>query len=433
MRCLIKLALLLAAGTACADDAVRTDGKHIDGRLTLNSAGKLQFTPAGKDAPLALDSIRDIQFAAADVPLFLIGTPHRVELANEQHVTGELLSVDADAVHLRAAWTEDLKLPRRSVHAITQPFGVTTIFHEDFDTDPVRMQLAGSPPLDDKQHTSGRRSLVLNAIGQSTLYNLPTPLEAGRIGLHFRDSGDTSGARWLLEAEFANGSTSRSVGVILAGEGDAYAVESDLPKGETRRIPRTAGWHRLSIRFRREYLLVGIDDRLLFESGKDGPGGALKQVRLVCKKRAPADSPHGLVYFDDFTLAKALQPLAHPAGDAKQDELWLASGDQLFGKVDSANRRRVILRIGSGTREIAWADLRGIYFKPEAAAPRTSDSVPVRIEFRSGLGSESDQLDGILEALDDQRLTLRHAALGRLKVNRASLVRLIPLAPARKR
>src|SRR5262249_27287087 len=163
------------------------------------------------------------------------------------------------------------KLPRRAVLAVTQPFGVTTIFHEDFDTDPIRMQLARSPPLDDKQHTSGGRSLALNAIGQSALYALAAPLNAGRIGLHFPDARKTSGARWLVEAEFADGSTSRTIGVALAGEGDAYLVESDVPSGETRRIAHSAGWHRLSIRFRPDYLLVGVDDRLLFESGKEGP------------------------------------------------------------------------------------------------------------------------------------------------------------------
>jgi hypothetical protein len=433
MRSVVSLALLLFAGMLCADEVVRTDGQRVEGRLILDSAGKLRFTPAGKDAPLAPDSIQDIRFPAADVPPFLIGTPHRVELANEQHVTGELLRVDEDSVHLRTAWAEDLKLPRRAVIAVTQPYGVTTIFHEDFDTDPIRMQLASSPPLDDKQHTSGGRGLALNAIGQSALYTLPAPLNAGRIGLHFRETGQASGARWLVEAEFADGSTSRTIGVVLAGEGDAYVVESDVPSGDTRRIAHSTGWHRLSIRFRRDYLLVGVDDRLLFESGKKGPGAPLKQVRLACKKRAAVDSPRGVLHFDDLTLAKTLEPVAHAAGDTTQDELWLASGDQLFGKIDRADRRHIILRAGSVTREIAWADLRGIYFKLEAAAPRTADSVPVRIQFRSGLGSEPDKLDGILEALSDQTLTLRHTVLGRVKLDRARLVRLRPLASAKLR
>src|SRR5262249_4331236 len=100
---------------------------------------------------------------------------------------------------------------------------------------------------------------------------------------------------------------------------------------------------------------------------------------------------------------------------------------------ERADRRRISLRIGSGTRDIAWADVRGIYFKPEPAARQTSDGAPVRIQFHSGLGSEPDQLDGILEALNDQTLTLRHAVLGQLKLDRARLVCLRPLAAAKSR
>jgi hypothetical protein len=433
MRYLISFALLLSANIACADEAVCTTGQRIEGRLSLDASGRLRFTPAGKDAPLALDSIQDIRFPPADVPPFLVGTPHRLELANEQQLSGELVRLDADAVHVRTAWSEDLKLPRRAVVAVTQPSGLATIFHEDFEADPIRLQLVGSPALDDKEHTSGRRSLVLNKVGQSALYKLPAPLDAGRIGLHFRDPGNAAEARWHLEIDFADGATSHYVHIMLAGEGDSWIVESDVTGGESRRIRRTAGWHRLSVRFRHEYVVVGVDDRLLFESGEDGPNAPLQQVRLTCKRRGPDESPRGAVHFDDLTLAKPLEALAHAAGDTTQDELWFASGDQLFGRVERADFRSVRLRGTFGSREIAWADLRGIYLKREAAAPPTPKGVPVRIWFRTGLGNETDQLEGILQALGDQKLSLRHAVLGSLEFDRTRLTRLRPLAlePAR--
>jgi hypothetical protein len=431
MRYLVSLTLALFVGMARADEAVRTDGQHVEGRLSLDSPGRPRFTPLGKETALAFDSIQDIRFSSTEVPPFLVGTPHRLELANEQQITGELLRMDAEVIHLRTFWSEDIKIARRAVVAITQPFGLTTIFHEDFDANPIRMQLAGSPRLDDKQRISGQRSLTLNAVGQSALYNLPAPLNGGRIGLHFRDSGDASGARWLVEAEFADARTNRSVGVVLAGEGDAHLVESDVPAGETRRIRRMDGWHRLSIRFRREYLLVGVDDRLLFESGTDGPGAPLKQVRLTCRKRGPDESPRGAMHFDDLTLAKTLEPIARAPGDPTQDELWLASGDQLFGQVERADRYSVFLRVRGRAREVTWTDLRGIYLKRDAAAQQKAKGTHVRVWFRSGLGSQPDQLEGVLEALGDQKLTLRHLVLGRIELARARLSRLRPLEPSR--
>jgi hypothetical protein len=427
MRFLVSVALLLVPGRVCADEAIRTNGQRVEGRLSLRAVGQLQFTPAGKDTPLGLDLIQDIRFPDGDLAPFLIAMPHRVELANEQRLTGELLGLDTDFVRFRTHWAKELKLPRRNVVAVTQPFGLTTIFHEGFDADPIRMQLTGSPPLDDKDCTSGRRSLVLNGIGQSALYKLPAPLEAGRIGLHYRNADKASGARWLVEAEFANANASRVVGVVLGGEKEAYLAEGDLPSGETRRVAQLEGWHRLCIRFTADYMLVGVDDRLLFESSKQGPGAPLKQVRLICKKRGSEDSPRGAVQFDDLTVARTLEPLAHPTGDPTQDELWLASGDQLFGQVDGADRRSVKLRAQAGKREIAWADLRGIYLKGRVAEPRWIQGTRVRIWFNSGLGNEPDQLEGVLEKFGEQKLTLHQDVLGRVELDRASLTRLRPL------
>jgi hypothetical protein len=292
-----------------------------------------------------------------------------------------------------------------------------TIFHDDFETDLKAWKLMGSPALNEREHISGRRSLLLKEPGQEAAYKMPAPLKAGRFGVNFHVPAATEGARWLVEAMFGK----QSVKVILVGTGDHYAVETDIPAGQTRRLARETGWHRLSVRFSPDYLLVGIDDRLSWESGKDGPGGALTSVRLACTELKSDKVRKGAVYLDDFSLARRVDDLAHTPGDSSQDELWLLGGDQLFGHVLSADRRSIDVRGRFGKKSFPWAEVRGLFLEQQALTAKSSEGEHVRVWLRSGISAESDRLVGVIRKLDDRRLTLRHALLGDLEIERVRL------------
>src|SRR5262249_16964085 len=230
------------------------------------------------------------------------------------------------SISLRTFWSEKIRFSRRSVVAITHLPGFGTNHHEDFDGDRLSLKRTGAAMLDDSRHTSGRRSLKLDAAGQSATYDLAESLEAGRFGVNFHDPGEASGAQWLVEADFSG---VRRVRITLAGKGDDYTVETNVA-GEQRRLARSPGWHRFDVRFRCDYLLVGVDAGVVFESDKQGPAAPLTTIRLACVARSPDESVRGAVYFDDLSLAKPLEQLVHAPGDPEQDEVWLLSGDQLF-------------------------------------------------------------------------------------------------------
>lgn len=428
-RIFAVLAFLLTLGGACAgDEAIRFDGRRVAGTLHADDDGRLHFTAKDSQTAVALDGVQHIRFPDAAPDRASCGAPFRVQLASGQFVTGELLELDEQSLKVRSLWSNRVQLPRRAVVALTHPPGFVTLFHEDFDADPVGMKLTGAPTLDDKQRSSGRRSLRLDAVGQSTSYKPPASLDAGRCEMRFHDPSETTGGRWLAEAAFAG---KHRVQVILADSADAYTVQTDLPAAETRRIARSAGWHRLSVRFHPGYLLVGVDDKLLFESGKAGPCGPLTEIRIACVAGAPDAPLRGALHFDDFTVTKSVDDLPHAAGDPTQDELWLVGGDQLFGRVLRADRRSIVIDGRFGKRTLDWSAVRGIFPKTEAVEPRTSDGEHVRLWLDSGL-PQADELEGVLRAFDDRKLVLRHPLLGDLTFDRSRLRQLRPLFHGRR-
>jgi hypothetical protein len=416
----IPVLALLVSSRCAADEAVRPDGRRTAGTLRTNPEGRLQFTPKDAGADLPLADVEHVRFPEAASHSTFLGAALRIEMLHRQCVTGELLDLDEKSVNVRTFWSNRIRLARRGVVALTQLTGLVTVFHEDFEIEPVHLKLTGSPLLNTEHRTSGRRSLQLDALGQFASHALTKPLDAGRFGVNFRDLGEPSGARWLAEADFGGKEPLR---VVLAG-GEAYAVETDLA-GETQRLARAPGWHRLDVRFRPDYLLVGVDGRLLFESAKQGPE-PLREVRLACVAGAPDKSIRGAVLFDDLAVAKSVDELRHEPSDPGQDELWLLGGDQLFGSVPRVDRRAAEIHGRFGKRSLPWSALRGLFFKSEEAEPQSSDGQHVRVWLDNGF-PEPDELEGVLRALDDSKLTLRHALLGDLTFDRSRLRRLRPL------
>ena len=70
----------------------------------------------------------------------------------------------------------------------------------------------------------------------------------------------------------------------------------------------------------------------------------MRQVRLTCLEGEKGAATKGTVVWTEFVIAAAVDELLRPPGDATQDELWLAEGDQLFGQVVKADRRGIVVK-----------------------------------------------------------------------------------------
>lgn len=410
MRCLLA-AILFSPGALLADDGILPDGKRLNGALRFRD-GRLHFL-SGKQE-LRLDQLHQVRFSSAESPPARAAALHCVTLRDGQHLTGELLGLDADSVRLAPAWSDrPLTVPRARVQSIAHIPGLATQVVEDFETEPKGWKLTGAPSVSAAERASGKKSLLLDRPGQTAEFVLATPIAAGRLGINFLDPGPTAGVRWLVEADFGD----KTLEVTVAGPGERYAVNG-LTGGTTADCPRKPGWHRLTVDFAAASAAVLIDQHVLWDSPERGPSGPLRALRLKCVpiNNGKADK----VYFDDCGIARTLPALSQPDGDASQDEVWLLSGDQLFGAVPRAGRQVIELDGRPGKRTLPWSDVRGIYLRDAAAAPVSSTGEHVRLWLHSGNGSHLDRLDGVVKALDDKRLTLSTAG-GEVVIDRNRL------------
>jgi hypothetical protein len=422
MRRVLSLAvgvLLLSGVGVRAEEATLRDGRRVQGTLGVDGQGRPRFTAADQ-TPVPPGDIHYIRWPDAPAPPLRVATLHRVLLADGQALTGQLLGLDEKQLRLRTPWADQLTVPREALVGVTQPGGRVAVAEDDFEDGLKLWKVTGSPTLTDQRFISGKHSLALRGAGQSAEFALSAPPEAGRFGINFDLPGAAAGARWLVEADFQRPDKARTVRVGVAGDGDRYGVEVPSAEGTVGTVTRAPGWHRLDMEFAAGSLVITVDEAVLWHSRKHGPGGPLQRVRLVCAA-AGGGGARGEVCFDDFGLARAVEERRRPPGDPEQDEVWLLSGDQVFGRLDRADRRAVEFQGRFGNRTFAWDEVRGVFLRRQSSPPRTADGEQIRVRLRPGTGTELDELEGALRGLDEQHLTLAHPILGELKIDRGRL------------
>jgi hypothetical protein len=418
-----------ASREAVGAETTLSDGKRLLGEVRLSDDGRLRFE-TGKQSYRLADLIR-VRFAPAPISLIRPARLHRVTLTDDQHLTGELLALDAAQLHLRTSWAGTVRIPREAVRGLSHLPGWVPVFVEDFEGELKAWKLAGAAALSERQQTSGKRSLMLSAGGQAAEYPLATPLEAAEVRVNFHDPGETAGASWFFEAEFENGKRSQWVRVLLAGEA-AYRAEVAGTSAKVRQ-PRSAGWHHLALEGVRGSVIVSVDDAVLWPDpapakvGEPLPSvvlGRLRRLRLACVNQLGGAARRGAVHLDDLSLARPLADSPRRLVDPTQDELQLAEGDQLFGRVVRADPRTIELCGRFGSRELRWEEVRGLHLQRQVRPPQTTEGEHVRVAVRTGFDRQPDELTGVVRVLDDRRLLLVHPVLGELPVERGRLQQL---------
>lgn len=409
---LVLAALGLTVRAARPDEATLRDGRRLPGKLTL-SEKRWRFLPAGQAQPLSASSLHRVRLETRTVVPLRAASVHRVTLSDGQGLTGVLRGLDDRTLSVRTAWAEKLALPRAAVAAVTHQPGWTPVFLDDF-TDGLKAWKVEGKPETEAAPTPDRSGLVFNAPGQAVEYALAVPLREGRASINFNDNKEAAGATWVAEAAFQTPAGPRVLSVTLAGASNLYEARVPGLGGAATPAARSSGWHRLSVQFTATSLRVVVDESVLWHSLKHGPGGPLLRWRLACRK-ADAQTPRGQVRFAAFALQRTVDEPRRPPGDASQDEIWLLSGDQLFGHVLRADRRAVVLRGRFGQRTLPWNCIRGIYLRRGPPLPRPAGE-RVRLWVENGT-PQADELEGFL-SLDERRWRLRHALLGTVELER---------------
>ncbi len=420
----IRLSFLLPAllsasllGPVRADEATLEDGRRLAGALRLDKTGKLVFAPQA-GAPVSLAKIAEVRATAADLPVRM-GSARRLRLADRQQLTGAFLGLEKKGLVLRPAWADKLQVPRDGAGALSQLPGWLGLVEDDLCAVGKGWKTAGSP-------AGGPAGVQLEKAGQSLSHAAPPALIAGRIGVTFEAREGAGGARWLLEATFAAKAGPQVLRIAVASPGGHYQVEAVGLEGTALRVARSAGPHRLVVRFSPRSVRVECDNEVLWYNLEKGTGGALTDASMKCLAADKGGPSKGAVVWTDFRVERELAELPRPPGDPTQDELWLATGDQVFGKVVRADRQEIALEGRFGTRTFAWSELRGWFPRRAAGPPKVIEGQAVRLGLRNGLTADEDVLNGVVTALDEKHLALRHALLGEVRIDRRFLARVRP-------
>ncbi|MGH7171416.1 MAG: hypothetical protein ACRELF_06895 [Gemmataceae bacterium] len=416
----------LLSPLSSSEEAWRGDGQRLRGNLTLDG-GQLRFHPT-EGAALAPANLKRIRFAEGKPVPFRAGGGRRVRLWDGERITGQILDLNKDTLFLRTAWAARVELPRAAVASIEPLPGWRTLLDEDFRNDLKAFTTTGEPTRTDAEDGTEAKALLLRAAGQSLTCNLTSALPAGRVGVNFREQGQASGARWTMELLFQQGERARRVTVTVAGDGEHYRVNAGGLVGTSRKLARTPGWHRLIVQFRKQSLRLTCDDDVLWYNLEKGVGGRLRRVTIACQREPENEAVRGAVAWTEFCIEQAVVEHPPPPVETEQDTIRLRDDDQLFGRILQADRRAIQIEGRFGKRSLPWPAVSGCSFRRPAAPPKANRGAKVRLLLRSGLCPEYDVVEGVVTALDERRLTLRHALLGELTFERGRVRELWPLA-----
>jgi hypothetical protein len=392
-------ALLAAALAAHGDEAVRSDGTRLTGRLTLAETGRFRFRAGVSDEPLAgLDLVRFTPKvpAAPPVPLW-----HQVRLGHDQVLLAEIHKLDEKGLHVRPAWADTLVIPRTAVERVTHLPGWRPVLVDSFDS------LAGWAKAGEPRAVDGR--LVLDRSGQAVEANLRTPLAAGRVGVTFR-SAVTTRRRVLLDLGFVRGGKPNAVRVELVGPGGEYTVAAEKPDRAVK-LKREPGRRRLSVEWDNDRLAVFVDEFVLWV--RDAGPGELRSIKFVGE--GDGTEAAGI---DDVAVLAAV-PVAEPRAwaDLTADAVRSPDGDETFGTLSAVGPAGVTLDLKGKKLTLGWPDVAEFTFRCGSVTEKPTTGEHVRVRVRTAEGRR-DELDGAVKAFDDRALVLVHPVLGELSLPR---------------
>lgn len=396
---LAALGLFLVA-RVCADEAVGLTGKRYSGQLQFGE-GQWHFQ-FDRGMRLSLSELSYVRFDPQPTPLPKVVPMRVLVLPGRQRITGWLESVDPAKVTFVAAWGRRIVLKREQVVGIDQAGDCAPFLHDDFEGDFKAWRIDGNASRDEARALMGKSSMRIDAATKSATRDWQPALHDGGVRLFFCDPRQPAGARCTITLLMDDGSRP-GVAIDPAGHAGVGVKQSFSATS-------AAGWHLLSMEIEGQRLRLFVDDSCIGQTAL-AKGAAIKGIRF--------ESAHnGAVWIDELIVARRLPPAAPPRNDPKQDSLWLAHGEQLFGQLLDADAQIATLDAKFGKRSIPWSQLRGIRF---AAADTDSGTVEPEITFRPAPGFSVDCLRAKLLRWDGKTLTVQHGLLGEIAIERGRL------------
>lgn len=393
-------ALLAAALTAHGDEALRTDGTRLTGRLTLNESGRFLFRTGDRDEPVA--DLDRVSFAVKPPTAPAVKLWHLIHLGHGEVVLAEIHRLDDTALHVRPVWADSIAIPRVAIERVTHLPGWRPVLFDSFDAGLGAWTKTGAPRAE-----GGR--LLFDRAGQGVEAAVK-PAAAGRVVVTFH-SAITTARRVRLDLRFVRDDQSRPVHVELIGPRDQYTVTAADKPDLTGKLRRQAGTHRLSVEFDKDRLAVFVDDFVLWV--RDAGPGDLRSIKL----ESEGDGTEAAAV-DDVLVATAVPVVESRAwADLTADAVRSPDGDETFGTLSAAGPAGVTLELKGKKVPLGCAEAAEFTFRRGPVSEKPTAGEHVRLRVRTAEG-QHDILEGAVKAFDDKLLMLVHPVLGEVTLPR---------------
>lgn len=438
--CAVRRAKAASEIAPTSETLRRPDGKRVDGRLSSSKQGPFAFeNDDGGSIPfvpgLIVDFHRRISPEAGATP------PFRLFLSESERISGRLREATKTDIRFEQAPAGPLlTIPRDGIVRLAQKPGEAVVFAEAFETlDPKLWSIKGEIELVGRPKLEGSKSARISGRNSILSRKPAAPVGSGRLELSYLDRKDRiEGAIWEIELIFreGDGGEGAPIRVVPGWTAETIAVES--PRGPSlvvQPLARIDAWRRLTLKFSPAATSLVIDGLELARGG--GVPGPLVDLRFLNDLRGNDDAfPKDLAAFvDDLRLVRSVEPASDPAIDPTQDALRMVSGDQLFGKLDSANAERILFSIDGKTAKIPWSRAISIDFRRVSAQSRAVEGLIVQARWRSGASVEAgdpDRIEGALVSIDDDSIVIDEPRAGPVSIPRDRLLSLQAISQARR-
>ncbi len=430
---LILIAIGPAAATADGPrfDALLRDGRRSMGVVTGGSADGFQFQ-ARDTGTISLDKIQSLELP-------------RVPRSLPDRGWKQLKLINGDVLHAKlipsvvspanppskpttsqwiAGFEAPVNLPFTSLAQVSHAAGTHGVVYQDFEADSARWSnpARGVIPLNRVQFRSGSHSLKCSSEEPSMKYQLAEPLVKGWLEFSFfldpdlKAPGSSSAVIQMTEGTMPPGVQTRALQISLMGDETWY--ETQLPEigiWQRHKIPRRPGWHTVVMEIQPGLLRLTLDNYPLADCEV-----TMLEWYTLSGLKVTTSGEAAVVWIDDFAVTSSVRASRFDVIDRGRDQVDLASGDQLFGKLIGMSGRSITLQAGAQQTELKWPDLACLHFaaSPSVARGVTGRIVQMELQPWNNTTPEpaSDTLSGALIAIDQQSCTLDHPLCGQLKI-----------------
>ncbi len=356
------LSLFTFSNLARADEAFLRDGTHSTGALSFLD-GQFSFAEARSKGAVSWSRIDRVEptgkQSSAQIPPYW----WQAILVNGDRFACNLAEIESNALILDSPWFQGLRVRRSMIRSLERPVGWTPWLHQDLVKDvrgwkEIRDTGESASPL-------GMTGLTLGASTKTLQFTPEAPLACGLIVLLLKNASPKEASRWQLRLVIERDGALQPLIMQLHVNGNTKFQADGLEFRE--RSARLDGDSFLiEIELGQKFFAASVNRHLIAWNEQGLPNARLRALSLEAVEGQPDQKPVKLIV-QEFAVARRLESLRRPPAHPEVDEVWLESGDQVFGEFRAINSQQLQLMASHTLRRIPCSQVRGLYPKKENA------------------------------------------------------------------